>query len=31
MSVLVNIETHIRNQNGNINHPGIGVDAVHDI
>jgi len=30
ISALINIETRIRNQSGNINHPGIGIDAVHD-
>ena len=30
MSALINIENRIRDQSGNINHPGIGIDAVHD-
>jgi len=31
MSALINIENRIRNQSGNINHPGIGINASHDI
>jgi len=30
MLALINIENRIRNQSGNINHLGIGIDAVHD-
>jgi len=31
MPALINIENLIRNQSGNINHPGIGVNAAHDM